>query len=121
MMATSQYFGILLSYIVGAFVPYSYVPYILLPIPIIFFLSFIFIPESPMFLIKMNKQNAAENSLKFYKNCQGNSKDDLDRFNVEWEKLLAFYQKTTNVNNKFVFKDFGMKFLKTNFFFFVNI
>lgn len=116
MMATSQYFGILLSYIIGAFVPYSYVPYVLLPIPIIFFLSFIFIPESPMFLIKQNKRKEAENSLKFYKNCQSDRKEDIDRFNIEWKKLLAFNQKITNVNDKFVFKDFGKILLALNFF-----
>lgn len=49
------YLGILVSFIIGTFVPFHLVPYIMLSFPIIFLLCMVFfVPESPQFLMSID-------------------------------------------------------------------
>lgn len=66
--------GILIAYIVGTLIDYEYVPCIVIVFPVIFFLLFARLPDTPMYYLKRNRQKEAEASLKFYKDVES---DDL--------------------------------------------
>lgn len=56
-MAVMQYGGIWTGYIIGAITPYNIIPFIMIPFPIIFLISFLVcVPETPYFLLKMKKR-----------------------------------------------------------------
>lgn len=55
-ISASQYIGILIAYIIGATVPYEIVPYCMLVLPVIYIATIIFIPETPVFLLKTNRR-----------------------------------------------------------------
>lgn len=47
--------GILFGFIAGTHLPYTLVPKIFLPLPIVFFLLFIFFPETPQhYIVRKN-------------------------------------------------------------------
>lgn len=48
--------GILLAYILGNFVDYTTFPIIFLIFPIVFFIGFIFLPETPQYLFKTGNE-----------------------------------------------------------------
>lgn len=71
-LTLSLYLGILISFIIGSYVPYQFVPYTMLLVPILFLLNMIvFVPESPQFLLSINKYKVM--SYKIY-NHQYNAK-----------------------------------------------
>ena len=47
--------GMLGAYISGAFMDYAHVPLVILPFPVIFLLSMIILPETPISLLRRNK------------------------------------------------------------------
>lgn len=47
--------GILISYIVGAYVDYKYVPCIFIALPIIFGVLFVALPNTPLFYLQKNQ------------------------------------------------------------------
>lgn len=51
--------GVLLSYTCGTFMAFDIVPYIYIPISVLFLIGISFTPESPFFLIKQNKDNVS--------------------------------------------------------------
>lgn len=57
--------GILLTFILATFAKFVLLSSLLTICPIIFGMSFIFMPESPVYLIKINKDKLARKSLKF--------------------------------------------------------
>ncbi|KAK1137042.1 hypothetical protein K0M31_001570 [Melipona bicolor] len=57
-------FGELYAHAIGPFVSYEYLAYSCVIIPIIFFLTFIWMPESPYYLLMRNNEDKAMNSLK---------------------------------------------------------
>lgn len=57
--------GTLVSFVVGSYLSYHITSYILMILPIVFLLCFIHFPETPQHLIRCNKLEAAECSLKY--------------------------------------------------------
>lgn len=55
--------GILFEYCIGPYVSYQTLAYVSLSVPIVFLVSFIFMPESPYYLIMVDKISDAEKSL----------------------------------------------------------
>lgn len=55
--------GILFEYCVGPYVSYQTLAYASLAVPIVFLISFVFVPESPYYLIMVGKFDDAEKSL----------------------------------------------------------
>lgn len=107
----------------------------MLVLPVIYIATIIFIPETPVFLIKTNRRKVssyqnilfnffqkfytnkffntiqeAEESLKFFKNCKSSSKEDVDRFNEELNKLLIFVEKTNSTVDTVKIADFCKKY-----------
>lgn len=65
-----------------------------------------------MSLMSRNKPEAAEKSLKFYKSCSDDSKQDIDRFETEKAKLHSTVKANQEKGEKLVWADFS-KFCNT--------
>ncbi|XP_037033974.1 facilitated trehalose transporter Tret1-like [Bradysia coprophila] len=102
-------FGILLAYVTGSYMTYKTAPYVMMVFPAALFASFAFLPDTPMSLMSRNKAEAAERSLKFYKNCTGGSKQDIDRFETEKAKLYSTIKANQEKGEKLVWADFTTK------------
>lgn len=63
-------FGTLIMFLAGHYLNYFVVPRIMISFPIIFALTFAFLPETPQHLLKCGKPKQAENSLKFLRGCK---------------------------------------------------
>ncbi|XP_014251293.1 facilitated trehalose transporter Tret1-2 homolog [Cimex lectularius] len=59
--------GCLFCYIVGAFTSYTVLTSVCLAVPVIYFVLFLFMPDSPAYLLTKNKKTAAEKSLLWYR------------------------------------------------------
>jgi len=104
MIILSTNFGILQSFIIGDILPYKLIPIVLLTIPILFFVGFIFMPETPLFLFKTNKLQQGELSLRYYRNINKNRV--TEEFEIEIEKFKANYNKmSSKSDNKVVWAD----------------
>nr|CAD7462898.1 unnamed protein product [Timema tahoe] len=57
--------GILWAYVLGAFLDYYWLSLVSCAVPVIFFFSFLFMPESSLFLITRGRDEDAERSLKW--------------------------------------------------------
>uniref|UniRef100_A0A8D8VR38 Facilitated trehalose transporter Tret1 n=1 Tax=Cacopsylla melanoneura TaxID=428564 RepID=A0A8D8VR38_9HEMI len=88
--------GILLEYLVGPFVDYDTLAYVSLVIPVVFLLTFIWMPESPYFLIMKERDLDAKKSLYWLRGGREASSDkiNLELYNmkqdVEKEMKLSF-------------------------------
>lgn len=80
-------FGELYAHAVGPFVSFYVLAYICLLLPLIFFLTFPWMPESPYFLLMRNRQNDAIANLKRLK--RGISKIQLDENLQEMQKMVV--------------------------------
>jgi len=63
--ATSLSLGILVTYIVGAFVEWYVLAWILGSMPLILLIGMIFMPETPAWLLAHNLEDEAKKSLQF--------------------------------------------------------
>lgn len=63
--------------------------------------------DTPMSLMSRNKTDAAEKSLKFYKNCSDESKENVDRFETEKAKLYSTIKASQEKGEKLVWADFS--------------
>uniref|UniRef100_A0A182RJE2 Major facilitator superfamily (MFS) profile domain-containing protein n=1 Tax=Anopheles funestus TaxID=62324 RepID=A0A182RJE2_ANOFN len=59
--------GVELAYLAGAFLHYHTIPWVSVGIPLFFLGSFCFLPETPSHLARMQKLEAAEQSLRFFR------------------------------------------------------
>lgn len=84
--------GILIAFICGNYLNYTLQPVVLASLPILFFVTFSFFPESPQYLMKVGKEKEAEQSLRFYRNAGPSTSDETEPFKSELEKLRASNQ-----------------------------
>ncbi|KAG4074992.1 hypothetical protein HA402_014571 [Bradysia odoriphaga] len=88
--------GVLLAFVVGHFFDYTIVAQILLIVPIIYVLVVVPFPETPSYLLSMNRTEEAEKSFKFYRNIKRKSQT-TDLFRNEFNELK---QKFSEKNEK---------------------
>ncbi|XP_046664102.1 facilitated trehalose transporter Tret1-like isoform X1 [Homalodisca vitripennis] len=81
--------GMMYSYVIGTYFHYYGLSIACIVIPLIFLLSFIWIPESPIFLFNNGQTANAEKSLFWYKGGDA----------VEAEKVLSTYKHEPNSKN----------------------
>jgi len=79
-------FGELYAHAVGPFVTYEWLAYICLLIPLIFVLTFTWMPESPYFLLMRNRHDDAVASLEKLKRSV--SKDELEEDLEQMQKIV---------------------------------
>ncbi|XP_046660196.1 facilitated trehalose transporter Tret1-like isoform X1 [Homalodisca vitripennis] len=72
------YLGILLEYILGPFLSYSTFTLVTLTVPVVFLVTFVWVPESPYFLIMKGHEESAVNSLEWLRG----SKNVREEFNL---------------------------------------
>jgi MFS family permease len=82
--------GTLLMLIAGAFLNYTLVPKLMISLPIIFIFTFVFLPETPQYLLNCGKLKQAENSLKFLRGCKkgGETPDKVKSELLEMSKKV---------------------------------
>ncbi|XP_055641728.1 facilitated trehalose transporter Tret1-like [Toxorhynchites rutilus septentrionalis] len=101
--------GTLVAFVVGAFVPYHITSYILIFLPILFLLCFMQFPETPHHLIRCNKIEAAECSLKYLRGYTS-SPDHLNMLKEEMNSLMnqiVIREKDTNEDASIKWADFA--------------
>ncbi|KAH8391912.1 hypothetical protein KR215_009165, partial [Drosophila sulfurigaster] len=100
--------GILIGYIVGTHVSYYVVPFIVLILPLSFFISvLLFIRDSPMHLINKGKFTAAEASFRYYKNIKdSDSLSDQATAMAEFKDMKMTLTNEDNQLDKVTIKDF---------------
>lgn len=77
--------GVLISFIFGYYLDYFLIPYLLAIAPIIFFCTFIFLPETPVQLIKMGKtEEVVIKSLDFYKGSDCQHKEEIEKIKKQF-------------------------------------
>lgn len=64
--------GTLLVFIAGTYLSFFTVPYVMLMFPVTFFVSVLFLPDTPQSLMSKNKADEAWDSLMFYRTCGAN-------------------------------------------------
>lgn len=101
--------GVLLGFILGKYFIYFTLPWIILCFPIMFLIGFMFVPETPIWLMKHKKIKEAEKSLKFYRGIRCDESRYPEEFKEEFEKIKHFSDfKTVLETNaaKLHYKDF---------------
>lgn len=78
--------GILFVYIVGAYASVFWTSIICAMIPLIFALSFFFMPESPVYLVMKNRENEVNKSYKWLRGENYNPQSEIDLLKEEIEE-----------------------------------
>lgn len=94
-------FGTLLTFIAGNYLEYKTVAYVMVALPIIFLIVFVFLPETPQFLIKCGKEKDAEKSLKFLRGCKS-SAETPEFVKTELQELSKKNSENSNKNESSV-------------------
>lgn len=89
------FLGILLQYCIGPYVSYLILAIFNAVIPVVFIITFIFMPESPYYLLMKNKEEAAAKSLMWLhkEDNQSNIRDELKEMKDNVEEDMS--QKAT--------------------------
>ncbi|XP_058819314.1 facilitated trehalose transporter Tret1-like [Topomyia yanbarensis] len=101
--------GTLVSFVVGTYLSYHITSYILIFLPILFLLCFVRFPETPQHLIRCNKIEAAEGSLKYLRGYTS-SPEHVNMLKEEISKLMSqivIRGKDSNVDSSIKWADFA--------------
>lgn len=83
----STNFGMLLIFAAGNILDYHTTPKVMLILPVSFVALFSFFPDTPIYLLRNNRNKEAERSLKFLRGC--NRRDDAtDDVRIELQKMI---------------------------------
>lgn len=112
-------FGELYSHAIGPYVSYTIMGYCCAIIPIIFFITFIWMPESPYYLLVKNRKNDALNSLRFLRHYRDDDRllfEELEQINETVIKDLSnkrqfWYLFHTSGNKRAVIICFGLQLI----------
>ncbi|XP_069674213.1 facilitated trehalose transporter Tret1-like isoform X2 [Periplaneta americana] len=109
-MDISVTIGILYMYAVGAFVPYIWLCILAAIIPVLFGITFFWMPESPVYLLSKGRKIEAEKSLCWLRNVDiCNSHHVLEEFN-DIQKSLEIVLPSESVSKTSVFRILGVVF-----------
>ncbi|XP_058814671.1 facilitated trehalose transporter Tret1-2 homolog [Topomyia yanbarensis] len=79
--------GILIMYILGNYLPYATIPWVVMLFPIAFLASFAFIPDTPFYLMRKNDYVQSEKALRFFRGYQTGTQQVSNEFKLELVKL----------------------------------
>lgn len=102
-------FGTLLMFVAGTYLSYSIVPRIMIAFPIIFALTFAFLPETPQHLLRVGKAKQAENSLKFLRGCR-KGKEVPEKIKNELLELSKKIDEDTNIKGNSLLNELSKVF-----------
>lgn len=89
-------FGVLTGFIISSYVPYHVIPCAVVILPVLYLLLTTRFPETPQQLLRWQRNEAAQQSLRYYRNCDGPapSKESLSSFQKEFDEMrLAIQQQ----------------------------
>lgn len=104
-MTLSVNLGGLLGFVAGHYTSFYTFPKCALCFSIVNFVTFIFFPESPIFLLKESKLDDAVKALQFYRNSRRMSDQKLDFYKNELRKLVNT-EEDRKIDTKITWKDF---------------
>lgn len=105
--------GVVLGFVAGHYLDYHEIPLITMIFPITFFVLYSLMPETPYYLMKINRLEDAEKSLRFYRNVSNDAKSDNKEFEYELVKLKDSHQQmllqyaANDAKEKLTISDFG--------------
>ncbi|KAL7010872.1 hypothetical protein ACKWTF_013987 [Chironomus riparius] len=80
-------FGIFLMYVLGTYLDYHTISFVMVPFVLLYAALMLFLPDTPQFLIKKHRDEKALKSLKFYRNCNEKDSQNIDMIKKELESL----------------------------------
>lgn len=87
--------GVLLAFVLGYYYDYATVSWIVSTLSFVFVGCFWFMPETPQYLAKLKRVEAAEHSLRYYRNIRSRPAKELsEELQLELQKLQTA-EKTT--------------------------
>lgn len=98
--------GILLGFVAGHYLSFFTVPKCALLFTVTHFVTFIFFPESPTFLMRKDRLNEAVEALQFYRNSRRMSDQKLDFYKNELHKLINVGGEDLKSDTTISWKDF---------------
>lgn len=105
-MTLSINLGGLLGFVAGHYLSYFTFPKCASWFSIVNFVTLIFFPESPSFLLKKSKLDDAVKALQFYRNLRRMSDQKLDFYKNELGKLINTTGEDKKSDTKITWKDF---------------
>ncbi|XP_055919560.1 facilitated trehalose transporter Tret1-like [Eupeodes corollae] len=96
--------GMLLGNIIGSHISYLLIPCLVMVLPVIYLILVVQFPETPQYLLRNGYNDAAEKSLKYYRNIKGHTKDEVLQFEANFNELKSCITSSTN-KQKASFKD----------------
>uniref|UniRef100_A0A182SGE0 Major facilitator superfamily (MFS) profile domain-containing protein n=1 Tax=Anopheles maculatus TaxID=74869 RepID=A0A182SGE0_9DIPT len=99
--------GTVLAFILGTLVPFKTFPLVVLVLPGLFSAAIMFLPETPICLLRAYRNEKAERSLMFYRGVRGHF-EKPDSFRHEFQQLKdAIEREKTALDAALSWKDFG--------------
>ncbi|XP_050441883.1 facilitated trehalose transporter Tret1-2 homolog isoform X2 [Adelges cooleyi] len=77
--AIQQCGGVLFETIIGSYVTYTNLNIISVTVPVLFFIMFIWVPESPYFLLKKGRRDEAAQCLRWYKSGDDSELQEMEQ------------------------------------------
>lgn len=112
LIAINVFTGSLFTCCIALWTSYNTTCLILLSVPVLFFILFLYFPESPYYLVKKKRFNEANNAICFFQNCNNNEAQekfneirlniDEDKFNNK-DSILNNIKKLLSSNNRKAF------------------
>jgi Sugar (and other) transporter len=91
-------------FIAGSYLSYELVPKIMISLPIIFALTFVFLPETPQHLLKSGKTMQAENSLRFLRGCR-NGREVPEKVKNELLEMSMRIEENSSVKGESIWRE----------------
>ncbi|KAH8403344.1 hypothetical protein KR222_011071, partial [Zaprionus bogoriensis] len=94
--------GTLVGFIVSTYVPYHVIPCVVIVMPVLYLLLTTQYPETPQQLLRWERDEAAQKSLKYYRNCDGlaPSKESLSGFQKQFDEMRVAIQQQLEDQHK---------------------
>ncbi|KAK7869839.1 hypothetical protein R5R35_008056 [Gryllus longicercus] len=93
--------GILLTYLLGTFLTYKQFEYVSIIPPVLFVVSWYWMPESPMFLLRQNKVAEAEKALRWLRGGRADVLGELDKMQASLAAMKSEGARSATLRDLF--------------------
>ncbi|XP_039951903.1 facilitated trehalose transporter Tret1-like [Bactrocera tryoni] len=101
--------GMLVGYIFSSYVPYHIIPMAVILLPVLYLGIALYFPETPSYLLRCEREEEAEKSLKFYLNNKTSTKLELEQFNIKYAELKSAVKQQRAQSEAVTLRDFFTK------------